>query len=372
MAKISKILYLVTQSEWGGAQRYIFDLAKNLPQDKFVVTIAAGGHGPLLTKFDETRVSTVTVDNLVRQISPLKDLLCYFELKKLFKKQKPDIIHLNSSKAGIIGAIAANHAGVQRIIYTVHGFVFNEPMPAWKKKFYLMAEKISAKYKNKLICVSEFDKQAGLENKISKEDKFVVIHNGIEQINFLDRQTARDKLNLPQDKIIVGTVANFYVTKGLNYLIDAAKIVTDKIPNVIFRLVGSGNLENDIKSQIKKLNLDSKFILEKKPEAEKYLKAFDIFVLPSVKEGLPYTIMEAMQAGLPIVATNVGGVPEMINNQSGVLVGPKDPQTLAENIIKLIENKNLATQLGNQAKINAKNNFNLNQMIEQTIQAYSA
>ena len=125
MAKISKILYLVTQSEGGGAQRYIFDLAKNLPQNQYIVTVAAGGNGELLTKFDETRVSTVTVKNLVREINPIKDLLAYFELKKLFKQQKPDIVHLNSSKAGTIGAIAAKHAGVKKIIYTVHGFVFN-------------------------------------------------------------------------------------------------------------------------------------------------------------------------------------------------------------------------------------------------------
>ena len=370
MAKISKILYLVTQSEWGGAQRYIFDLAKNLPQDQYIVTVVAGGAGELHTKFDETRVSTVTVKNLVREINPIKDLLAYFELKKLFKQQKPDIVHLNSSKAGTIGAIAAKHAGVKKIIYTVHGFVFNEPLPAWKKQFYLFSEKISEKYKDKLICVSNFDKQTGTKNKIAKENKFITIHNGIEKINFIDKQNARNELNLPQDKIIVGTVANFYATKGLQYFVAAARLVADKLPSVIFRMVGDGELKSEIKLQIKKLDLEDKFILGTKPEAYKYLKAFDIFVLPSAKEGLPYTIIEAMQAGLPIISTNVGGIPEMINTENGILVEPRNPQALAENIIKLIENKNLANHLGNQAKIDAENKFNLNKMIGETEKVY--
>lgn len=370
MAKISKILYLVTQSEWGGAQRYIFDLAKNLPQDKYVVTVVAGGQGELLTKFDETRVSTVTVKNLVREINPIKDLLAYLELKKLFKQQKPDIVHLNSSKAGTIGAMAAKHAGVKKIIYTVHGFVFNEPLPAWKKQFYLMAEKISAKYKDKLICVSEFDKKEGIKNKVAKEGKFITIHNGIEKINFIDKQSARSALNLPQDKIIVGTIANYYPTKGLNYLIEAAKIIISKNNNVIFKLIGAGQLESKLKSQIHKLGLENNVVLGEKTNAYKYLEAFDVFTLSSVKEGLPYTIIEAMQAGLPIVTTSVGGIPEMINNKNGILVESKNSQALAENILKLIENKNLANQLGSQAKIDAENKFNLNKMVNETERVY--
>lgn len=372
MAKISKILYLVTQSEGGGAQRYIFDLAKNLPQDSYVITVAAGGQGELFTKFDETRVSTVTVRNLVREINPLKDLICYFELKKLFKKEKLDIVHLNSSKAGIIGAIAAKHAGVKKIIYTVHGFVFNESLPVWKKQFYLFSEKFSAIYKNKLICVSDFDKQTGLENKIAKENKFIVIHNGIGHTNFLDKQTARQELNLPQDKIIVGTVANYYPTKGLKYMIDAAKIIISKNSNIIFRLIGTGQLENNLKAQIHSLGLENNIILGQKPNAREYIKAFDIYTMSSVKEGLPYTIIEAMQAGLPIVATKVGGVPEAINEKNGILVESKNSQALAENILKLIENKNLASQLGNQAKIDVENNFSLERMLEQTIGVYES
>ncbi len=378
MAQPSKILYLVTQSEWGGAQRYIFDLATHLPNELYEVTVSAGPTDrktkqgqDLLIKLDEKNIKNYRLKNLVREINPIKDFKAYFEIKKLLKEVKPDILHLNSSKAGVIGAIAGRHANVKKIIYTVHGFVFNEPTANWQKQIYIWAEKFSAKYKDKLICVSEYDRQTGIKNKIASENKLITINNGVEPINFLGKSVARQKINLPPDKIIVGTIANFYLTKGLTYLITAAKEVTKILPNLIFLLIGFGRLENQLKAGIKKLNLENKFFLGKILSAKEYLLAFDIFVLPSVKEGFSYTILEAMQAGLPIVTTTVGGIPEMISDKiNGLLVPPADPDTLAQAIIKLLENKNLATQLGNQAKIDVNQKFNLDKMVSATEKIY--
>lgn len=370
MPQPSKILYLVTQSEWGGAQRYIFDLANYLKTENYEVAVAAGGNQELHTKLDENRIKSYRLKNLVRKISPTKDLKAYFEIKKLLKQIQPDVLHLNSSKAGVIGAIAGKHAGVKKIIYTVHGFVFNEPMPVWKKAFYLWAEKFSAKYKNKLICVSEFDKQSGIDNKIAPAEKLITIHNGIDQLNFLDSQTAKKNLNLPSNTII-GTVANFYVTKGLNYLIQAAKIVTRENQNVIFAVIGDGEQRELLESEIKELNLQNNFILlGQKEKAWQYLPAFDVYVCSSVKEGFPFAILEAMKAGLPVVTTDVGGIPEIINNQNGLLVKPADPKALAESLNSLLKNKNLAERLANQAKIEVEQKFSLKKMIEETKKVY--
>lgn len=378
MAQISKIFYVITQSELGGAQRYVFDLARSLSSEEYVVTVCAGSGGSLLTKFDGTRIASVTLKYMTRAIDPIKDLFAYWELKRLFKKHQPDIVHLNSSKAGVVGAIAAKHAGVKKVIYTVHGFVFNEPMPVWKKYFYILAEKFSARYKDKLICVSEFDRQIGIKRKIAKEEKFVTIHNGIENLEFYGKEEARDKLNLPQDKIIVGTIANFYPTKGLSYLIKAAKTITEKNNNIIFKIIGFGELEKELKKQTKMLNLTNKVDLENSIFQEarlsgyKYLKAFDVYCLPSIKEGFPYALLEAMTAGLPIVSTKVGGIPEMIDEASGILVEPKNPQALAEAIIKLVGNKNVADACAHQAQEDVKNKFSLDKMVEKTIAVYKA
>lgn len=374
MAKISKILYIVTQSEWGGAQKYVFDLATNLSPDQYEVAVASGGHDELFIKLDEKKVKSYKLKNLVRQINPIKDIKAYFEIKKLIKEIKPDILHLNSSKAGVIGAIAGKHTGVKKIIYTVHGFVFNEPMASWQKIIYIWAEKFSAKYKDKLICVSEFDRQIGIKNQISDENKFVTINNGILKLNFLLKDEAKKELALPLNNTIIGTIANFYPTKGLTYLTQAAKIVTEKYPNTFFRIIGFGQLKNQLDDEVKKLKLGDKLLIDKietKDGGYKYLLAFDIYTLPSVKEGFPFAILEAMQAGLPIIATSVGGIPEMIiNGTNGLLVPPADPQALAEAIIKLLENKELAKKFGDQAKIDVAQNFSLEKMIAKTSEIY--
>src|SRR3989344_4455023 len=183
MTKKSKILYLVTQAEWGGAQRYIFDLATNLPKDRFEVIIACGSYSgefpknnSLLIKVDEQNIKSYRVKNLVRNLRPVKDFLAYLELKKLIKEINPDILHLNSSKAGVLGSMAGKKAGVKKIIYTVHGFVFTQPVPSVVKKFYIWAEKTTARHKTKFICISEDDRSSGLKKSIAPADKFAVIY----------------------------------------------------------------------------------------------------------------------------------------------------------------------------------------------------
>ena len=371
MPENSKILYIVTQSEFGGAQRYILDLATNLPIEHYHVAVAAGGNGELFAKLKEKNIRTYQLKNLVREINPIKDLKAYFEIKKLLKKSKPDVLHLNSSKAGVLGAVAGRHAGIKKIIYTVHGFVFNEPLPWWKKQIYLWTEKFSTRYKDKLICVSEFDRQVGIKNKI-KPKKLITINNGVDKLAILDKQTARTKLNLPIDKKIIGTIAHFYPTKGLFYLIQAAQVVVKQFPQTIFAIIGDGQLKNQLEHEINKLNLKNNFLLlGSKQKAGQYVSAFDIYVSSSVKEGFPFSILEAMAAGLPIASTNVGGIPEMIkDNVSGLLVESKSSDALAQALLKILQNKNLVKKLGSQAKIRVAQKFSLQKMIQETKKLY--
>jgi len=378
MPQITKILYLVTQSEIGGAQRYIFDLATNLKQSGYEIAVAASGNQELFSLLKEKSIVTYPLKHLVREINPVKDWLAYLEIKQLLRQVKPDILHLNSSKAGVLGSLAGRAAGIKKIIYTVHGFVFNEPMPGWQKWSYKFAEKFSGRFKDKLICVSEFDRSTGIKNRIVPTEKLITIHNGIAQPNFLSLEQARNELlatyQLPATSyhLIIGTIANFYPTKGLGYLIEAAKLVCEKNDKIIFGVIGDGPNKSKLTAEIKNQQLEKNFLLlGSKQNAWRYLKAFDFYICSSVKEGFPYSILEAMAAGLPLVSTNVGGILEMIENKkSGLLVKPAEPKELAEVILELSQNKNLAAALGRQAAMAVKEKFNLEKMIAETKKVY--
>mgnify|MGYP001576076067 CR=1 FL=1 len=372
---MKKILYLITSSEYGGAQKYLRDLAVNLPPAQYQAIVAAGqGDGELFKQLtDFPAIKTIKLAGLQRLPNPLTARQCLQKIVQLLLQEKPDILHLNSSVAGFLGSWAGHiykkkTKATLKIIYTVHGWVFLEPV-FFKPLIYFFVEKLSAKWKDIFIVLSERDRQIGLSKKIAPENKFVQIYNGLDfsALSFLDREEALkilpaqfQKNNLP----ILGTIANFYPTKGLQYLIKATKT------NLI--IIGDGHERKKLEKLISKLNLKEKiFLAGKIPQASRYLKAFDIFVLPSVKEGLPYVILEAMSAGLPIVATTVGGIPELIENKkSGLLVEPKNPTALALAIEQLLNNPEQRKSLAQNAKQQVEK-FSLTKMIEQTYRLYS-
>jgi len=382
-----KILYFITQAEFGGAQRYVFDLANNLKAD-FQVAVAFGESGnnlKLAKILDENNLKYFIIPHLKRSFSPIDDLLAFFEIIKLIKNYRPDIIHLNSSKISVLGSLAALciPRSMPHIIYTVHGWVFNEPLPAGLKYFYLYAEKLTAKFKNKIICVSEYDRLIALKYKIAPAEKLVTIHNGltfrhswldpessIQKIEQISRSRIRSGMT---NNLIIGSIGNLYKTKGYEYLIEAANILISgcRLP-LTFIIIGDGSERKNLENLIEQYHLANNFILAGQiDEAARLLKAFDIYVCSSVKEGLPYSILEAQAAGLPIVSTNVGGIPEMIeNNKTGLLSKPANAQSLADTLQKLIGDKNLQIALGENAKQTAGRNFSLEKMIEATRKIY--
>jgi len=396
--QIKKILFIITQPHYGGAQKYVQELAINLPKDQFKVYIATGhsGHkkdknishssidnkliGELwLQELDKAGIETIRLTHVQRALSCKHDLLSCKELYGLYKKIQPNVIHLNSSKVGATGSVVAflynvfrNKSAKAKVIYTVHGFILNEPLEWWRKVYYWIAECVSAKLKDEIICVSENDKKSLLKYKIIKKNKISVISVGIDfdKLKFIEKQTARLKITDKSD-IIIGTIAGLYKTKGIRYLIYAAKEVLQKKDNLQFIVFGSGPQNQYLRELIEKIGIENKFsIIQVNQKAAEYLKAFDIFILPSVKEGLPYTLIEARYAELPIIATRVGGIPEIIENgKTGLLIEPTKPKILANKIIELIEDKNLREKLSNDTRKNL-NKFSLQKMLEKTLEHY--
>lgn len=376
-----KILFISTKSVLGGAQRYIVDLIDYLPRDEFDISVGAGGHGPLEAKLRERAIPYYEIAGLGKNINPLKDIACFFRMVRLIKKINPDIVHLNSSKASFLGAFAARVAGVRKIVSSTHGWPFLEDRPRWQRSALRLLTKIGVALQDSIICVSLFDYNIGTQDRIASAKKLVPIHNGIDPARhlFLDKQKAREYLlgkeHIPQKNyFIVGTIAEYTKNKGLFYLIEAAPHIVKFEPNTLFFLIGWGEEKHFFKHHIRINNLENHvFLIDYLPEAFTYLKALDVFVLPSTKEGFAYTLLEASLAGLPIITTHVGGNPEIIENfKNGLLITPASPQEIIDAISRLMRDPKERAALGQKARKKVLTDFSISSMIEATKKVYTS
>ena len=455
-----KILFLVTQSEFGGAQRFIYTLVTALrrryTQNQFAsqntqthadnqresvnvgnqrpsaypkgdnqrvsastdnqresaidyeVVIAAGPEGNdangLLFNLEKENFKVFPLKFLKRSISPITDLRGIFEIRKLIKKQNPDIVFLCSSKAGILGSIAASlvpksYPLIPKIIYRIGGWTFNDPWPKWKKKLYLWLEKKTARFKDFIVNNSQLESEQARRLGIRPRKEIITIYNGIdvESLGFLTKEEARKEIfrghtqnnqresahpegQNPRVSAIIGTVANLYPAKGLEYLIEAANLIFKSLnleprtSNIKFVIIGEGEERDKLECSVKKYNLEGKIILVGSvPDAWKYLKAFDVFVLPSVKEGFPWTVIEAMATRVPVVATRVGAIPEIIEDKkNGILIEPGNPQAIADAIKEFLNDKKLREDLSKEAQRRVSEKFTLDKMVAEYIKLFDA
>ncbi len=369
---MKKILFLITQAENGGAQKYVLELASSLQKEGYQTSVASEKNNYFQERLLENNVKFYELKHIKREINPLSDFFVFFEIYKLIKSKKPDIVHLNSSKIGLLGAVAGKLSKTKKVIFTAHGWVFNEILPFYKKWFYILISKVSALFQDEIICVSNFDKNTALKYKIKNKKKLHVIHNGInlKETKFLKREKAREALKIKKDKFVIGTIANLYKNKGIKYLIKSASEIKDK--NIEFIVIGDGPERESLEDKIKSLNLKNFQLLGSKSNASCFLKAFDIFVLPSQKEGFPYALLEAGSAKIPVISTAVGGIPDLINEQNGLLIMSKNSRHLKNAILKLKNDKNLSLKISEKLFKDISENFTLKNTILKTKKIYQS
>lgn len=393
-----RVLFVITQSEFGGAQRFLHTLITRLDKNHYDILVAAGPaesgttnqelrirNYELLDRLEKEGVKTVRLKHLQREMRPISDLMALSELKKVVKQFNPDTLFLLSSKAGFLGSFVSKfltsrptlYAPRSKIIYRIGGWSFNDPWPNWKKWLWILLEKISANWKDVIVVNNEYDLEQANKLKIRPKEKTVLIHNGIDvyKTEFLPKEDARLMLfekasktsgRVFQAETTIGTIANFYPPKGLKYLIEAAEYFKNK-DNVVFMIIGDGQEREELENLIEQKGLKKKvLLLGQIPDAYKLLNAFDIFVLPSVKEGFPWVVIEAMTAKLPVVATEVGAVPEIIENgKNGFIIEPARPEQIVAKIQDLLNDERLRQELGIQAHQTVLFKFSLDKMIKQ-------
>ncbi|MFA5997734.1 MAG: glycosyltransferase family 4 protein [Candidatus Paceibacterota bacterium] len=368
-----KILFVITKSNFGGAQKYVYDLATSLPKEHFEVAVVTGGSGPLIQKLAEKNIRVIHTASLTRDINITNDVKSLIELFSIFRKEKPAVVHLNSAKASGVGAFVARLAGVPNIIFTAHGWAFNEERPHWQRIAIKFFSWLTVIFAHKTIAVSEAMKK-NTEGWPIVNNKIVVIKNGIAKPNFYTKEEALRMLfekagiqKIP-NSLIVGTIAEFHNNKGLQYSIEAfAKLIPEN-PSLFYFILGSGEKRGELTELIKKLNIyKNVFLLEVPKDAAEFMRAFDIFILPSITEGLALVLLEAGFAELPVVASRVGGIPEIVEDEvTGILVPARAPDAIANSLKLLIGSPALRAKLGQSLGRKVSSDFGQETMVSKT------
>ncbi|MBU4536636.1 glycosyltransferase [Patescibacteria group bacterium] len=382
MKSKKKILYLITKANWGGAQKYVFDLASEIVEKDYEVVVAFGEpFGELGEKLKASGIRTIKIKGLGRDINLLGEFGVAKSLWKIFQKEKPDVIHLNSPKIGGLGGLIGRLAGVDRIIYTAHGWTFNEKRPVWQTILIQYFSWVTILLSHRTIVIAKREYEQVVNWPFVTDRNLVGIYNGIKPIYFLNREEAqeyfrtclperRDKIS--NDDLIIGTIAELHKNKGLKYLIKAFKKLIGEFEGIKLIVIGEGEEREHLEKKLNKYALnDNVFLVGSVSEASRYLKAFDIFVLPSIKEGFPFVLLEAGLAKLPVVASDVGGISELIRDgENGILVEAKDENEIEEALGVLISDEGLRDGYGGTLYEKVKEEFSFEVMIEKTEKLY--
>jgi glycosyltransferase involved in cell wall biosynthesis len=368
-----KVLFLITKGNFGGAQRYVFDLATSLSKAAFDIVLACGEGGLLIERFKDSKIKTTEIESLNRDIKILNEFKVLRNLIKLIKEEKPDIIHLNSSKIGGLGSLAGRICGVKKIIFTGHGWAFNENRNFLSKILIYFLHWLTILLCHTTIAVSEKARK-DIEFLPFVKNKIKVVYNGIEKFDLLPKEEARIILaSHESEKIIIFSISELHKNKGVDVALQALALLPNEIKEkIIYSIAGDGEERKNLEKSVKELNIENIVrFLGFVPDAKKLLSGADIFLLPSRTEAFPYAPLEAGLAGLPIIATSVGGVPEIVHDmQNGILIHPQNPKEIAEAIMYLIGHPKKSKGFAHEIKKTVTNFFSLPKMLEETIKLY--
>lgn len=358
-----RILYVITTPDHGGAQVNLLDLLSGWPEGVDSI-VATGEEGFLTDAAKELGVEVVIISHLTRPLSPIRDFLAYREIMTLIRERRPDLVHCHSSKAGLLGRLAANTIGVPSV-FTVHGWAFEDGISWLHRTVGRVAEFAAAKIVSNqhVITVAEADRKLAIERDVIEPERMTTIHNGI-----------KDDLRIA-DPAFPGTatmvmVARFSDQKDHETLFKALAAVAEPFQMI---LVGDGPSFESSRQLAKEVGVASQVeFLGNRLDVPDILAGAQVFVLSSLWEGFPISILEAMRAGLPVVATDVGGVSEaVIDGETGIVTSPRDAEALGNAIQHLLSDPLLRDSMGKKGRQRYVEHFGKKQMLAKTARVYS-
>lgn len=384
-----KIVHVITRLVLGGAQENTLITCRLLAQRGHDVTLitgpAIGPEGELFEQTKTQKYKVIIIDKLIRPICPLYDSISYCQIKKHLRRLQPDIVHTHSAKAGILGRFAAyairretnDERRVTKIIHTIHGWSFHPYQSNWLNKFYIAIEKSAAKRTDFFISVADAMTNQAIDAGIGEPDKFITAYSAVEEDEFLrpkpieQKRQFRQRYGISEDAVVLITIARLFMLKGHDYIIESVKTLSKQYKNAVWLFVGDGNLSEHYQKQVCQLNLADRIkftgLLPPK-EIPLAIASSDILVHCSLREGLARALPQAMLCGRPAISFDVDGAREVVNENTGRLIGPKNVEQLTKACAELIENKDLRDKLGAAGQESVKRKFAPQTMVN-TIEA---
>lgn len=385
-----KIVHIITRLILGGAQENTLITCKELAARGHDVTLitgpALGPEGELFELTKNQKYKTIVVDSLRRQINPIYDIPAYKQLKKLLAKIQPDVVHTHSAKAGILGRLAAYNLKSQisnfkstLVVHGVHGLSFHEYQNCLLNKFYMAAERMAGKKTDAFICVADAMTEKSLAVGIGKPNQYTTAYSAIEEDEFLNpivedqRKDFRKKYNIPDNAVVLVSIARLFHLKGHKYIIESAKNLAERFENAIWLFVGDGILKDDLQKQIADLGLSDRFRftgLLPTSQMPLVIQSSDILVHCSLREGLARVLPQAMLCGKPAISFDIDGASEVVNPDTGRLIEPGNVEQLTEACAELIANERLRIKLGENGRNFVREKFAPKTMVDTIEKVY--
>ncbi|MBN1849088.1 MAG: glycosyltransferase family 4 protein [Deltaproteobacteria bacterium] len=371
------ILHIHTMPIISGSGINTFISMNGMDKVRYRVALACAPGGPLLDLVRNHDMGVITFTRMTQPVHLVKDLWTLIELTNYLKKHHYDIIHTHNSKAGFLGRLAGKRAGIPVIIHTVHGFAFHDQEPFWRRTLFRVLERAASRWCDKMIFISQPLIDWALKERIVGAEKIVRIYSGIDLGQFKPvseeaKADIRKKWRLNSDDVVIGMVSKLWDGKGHGVLIKAFKDIKKNISNAKLIIVGEGYRQDSLKTMVHGYGLDDSVIFTGfLMDVSEIMAVFDVSVLPSFFEGMGRVLLESMAMGKPVVASRVGGIPELVEDYvNGLLTPPGDVIGLSKAIQEVLKNKDLAVQMGEEGRKKVTERFSAPMMVKDIEKVY--
>jgi len=377
----TKILRIIARLNVGGPAIHVILLTAGLDKEKYETVLVSGVEGPdegnMYALADEKGVKPVIVPNLGRELNPIRDILTLWKLYRLIRRERPDIVHTHTAKAGTVGRIAALLAGTPIIVHTFHGHVLHGYFGKTKTAIFRSIERFLARRSSAVIAVSESCRNDLLRYGVGGDDRVITIPLGLELERFRrdpepNRSEVRREWGVPPDAFAVGMIARMVPIKRHEDLFRAIPKVLEKFPDAYFINVGDGELKPQLVALAQQLGIAHRCLFPGfREDQERIYAAMDLTVLTSANEGLPVAVIESLSSGTPVVATRVGGVPELVRDgETGYIVEPGNIDSIAEGLLKAIADPAKTAAMGRLAQEETIRKYSIERLIRDIEELY--